>query len=181
VALCVNHVDGFGHEYWSVNFSDSQGDLAQLASQTEVLGRCLGFCRTYELTSGNANGQNVNPENTAVIFQVENNVGSLTIISDYQESTFRIVAAEGVMQPGSDSRFVGGQTVSGKVNGNPFQVTLNQSQTLALLARGGLNQVLRYNANPTVRPRCLCKVYESGSTSIAVEFHGNQAVGAYWQ
>lgn len=174
-------MNGFGHDYWSVRFSDSQGDLAQLASQTEVVGRCPGFCRTYELTSGNADGRNVNPEGTVVTFQVENNSGSLTIISDEQESAYRIVPAEGVGQPNSDPRFVGGQTVSGKVNGNPFQITLNQSQTLGLLTRGGLNQVLRYNANPAVRPRCLCKVYESGSTSIAVEFRGSQAVGAYWQ
>lgn len=180
--VCVNHVNGFGHEYWSLRFSDSQGDLAQLASQTEALGRCPGFCRSYTLTSGNADGRNVNPDNTSVEFQVERTTGTLTIYHDNSgENTYRLAEEEAGNQPSSDPRFADGQTVTGQVDGESFQVTVDQTQTLALLVKGNQNQVLRYNANPDHQPRCLCKVYESGSTSVAVEFHGNQAIGAYWQ
>lgn len=77
--VCVIRTNAFAHTYYSVRFADSQGDLAQLASQTEILGRCPGFCRTYVLTSGNSNGQNVNPDRTRVQFQVESSRGSVSI------------------------------------------------------------------------------------------------------
>jgi len=78
--VCVHTVKTFGgRKYYSVRFRDAEGDLAQLASQTELLGRCPGFCRTYTLTSGNSNGANVNPDSTVVQFQVETNEGKVTI------------------------------------------------------------------------------------------------------
>jgi hypothetical protein len=178
--VCVNHVNGFGHEYWSVRFADSQGDIAQLASQTELVERCLGFCRSYTLTSGNANGRNVNPDDTIVEFQVESATGELTIDhGNSGERTYRLTAEGFGNQPSSDRRFAGGQTVTGQVDSESFEVTINEEQTLALLVEGQSNQVLRYNPTPARSPRCLCRVYESGDISIAVEFRGNQAVGAY--
>ncbi len=78
--VCTNKVNAFGgRKYFSVRFADAEGDLGQFASQTEMLGRCPGFCRSYTLTSGNANGKNVNPDSTDVQFQVETENGTLTI------------------------------------------------------------------------------------------------------
>ncbi len=78
--VCVNSVKKIGGRvYYSVRFADAKGDLAQLASQTEVKARCPGFCRTYTLTSGNSNGKNVDPDNTVVQFQVETESGTVSI------------------------------------------------------------------------------------------------------
>jgi hypothetical protein len=78
--VCVLSVSGIGNRhYHSVRFSDALGDLAQLASETEAVGRCPGFCRQYELVSGNSNGQNVDPAGTTVSFQVESEAGSVTV------------------------------------------------------------------------------------------------------
>ena len=181
-SVCVNGVNAFGPDYWDITFRDSRGVLAGFASQTELLGRCPGFCRTYEITSGTVDGRVVDLDGTIVEFRAERNSGTLTIHHrDEPEEMYQIVVAATRNQPSDESHFSAGQTVSGQVNGNSFKVTVSQSQTSAILERGGLSQVLQYNANPNIRPRCLCKVYESGGTSIAIEFRGNQAVSAYWQ
>lgn len=81
--ICYNSVRRMGGGiYHSISFEDREGALAQFASQTETLGRCPGFCRLYVLTSGNSNGQNVNPKSTNIEFQVESDTGKVTIGED---------------------------------------------------------------------------------------------------
>lgn len=85
--VCVLKIGrmGGGH-YYSLKFSDEQGDIAQLASQTEVHRDCPGFCRTYELTSGNALGKNVDPDGTVLSFQVES-IGYPGTLTDKYKKT----------------------------------------------------------------------------------------------
>jgi hypothetical protein len=91
--VCVNKINGFGGgHYYSVRFADDEGNIAQFASQTETLGRCPGFCRSYQLTSGNALGQNVDLDKTSIQFMVEPNgfPGKLTITYDDQSVEFEL-------------------------------------------------------------------------------------------
>ena len=93
--VCTHRVSRIsGGTYYSVRFSDAQGDLAQLASQTESNGRCLNYCKNYILTSGNSNGQNVNPDNTSVTVTVENSgQGKLDIFYRGNTQSYPLVNA----------------------------------------------------------------------------------------
>jgi len=81
--VCDYKVHAFGgRTYYSVHFADSQGDLAQLASQDKAIAKCLcSYSAIYTLTSGNANGANVNPDSTSVTIlqQQQNGPAELSI------------------------------------------------------------------------------------------------------
>jgi|GEM_PF-6571382 hypothetical protein len=59
--ICLQNVNAFLKDYIGVTFFDRQGELARFAAQEISRGRCPGTCKILELTSGNNNGNNVNP------------------------------------------------------------------------------------------------------------------------
>ena len=60
--ICLQNVNALRRpSYIGVTFLDKQGDLAEFAAQEISRGRCPGTCKILELTSGNNNGNNVNP------------------------------------------------------------------------------------------------------------------------
>ena len=89
--VCVYKINGFSGTHYSVRFSDAEGDIAALASQTEEVARCPGFCREYDLTSGSILGKNVNPKGVRAKFQVERPTdGKLTFTYGRGVKTYRV-------------------------------------------------------------------------------------------
>ena len=93
--LSISRVKAFGgRTYWSLVFSDKDGDLGQFASLEETQGKCAqdGFCRIYSLTSGNANGKNVDPKGTVVLVDSEGGVVTITDPATLKKAVYGISA-----------------------------------------------------------------------------------------